>query len=444
MFRPHPRFLPLTLAACVLAPLPLAAQDAPFANSDLVALSDGAMLATGYIDGRLGPRAPDLLSVISRADDGAWSRADVAVTNSVATWPNVLALTADGQFAIATEPFAQPGENAATFSEIERGATLTVVDISDRSAPTVRSTLTAPSPPAAVDIHPSGSVVAVTFPFSGEIALYPLTNGDLGEPAVVPLGLEDVANTFVPEFEWHPTGRFAAVTLGGANNVAFYRFTDDMLEPWGRPVLTAPLPGKGLWTGDGAHFLVTTINITGDLAQEAYGRNTSLMSVIAFDDDDAPNSPPRRANDRSPTYESDPIQHAMVASVATGMGYVENFAISPDGRTMVGLNMAASWLPTDHPGHTRFSELVAHEIDPETGSLFKIGSTRLPGVVLPQGIVFDDAGRHIALTSYQDANGGPGQVQFWAFDSAAEEPFTNVGEPLSMPRGVHYLAKVPR
>ncbi|MEM8625283.1 MAG: hypothetical protein AAGG47_17415 [Pseudomonadota bacterium] len=402
------------------------------------------MLATGYIDGRLGPRAPDLLSVLSRADDGVWSRADVAVTNSVATWPNVLALTADGQFAIVTEPFAQPDESAETFSEIERGATLTVVEISDRSAPTVRSTVTAPSPPAAVDIHPSGSVVAVTFPFSGEIAIYPWTDGVFGEPTVVPLGIEAVDNTFVPEFEWHPTGEFAAVTLGGDNTVAFYRLADETLEPWGSPVSTAPLPGKGLWTDDGAHFLVTTINITGDLAQHAYGRNTSLMSVIAFDDDDMPNSPPRRANDRSPTYESEPIQHAMVASAPIGMGYVENFTISPDGRTIVGLNMAASWLPTDHPGHTRFSELTAHEIDPETGSLSAIGSTRLPGVVLPQGIVFDDAGRHLALTSYQDANGGPGHVQFWAFDPTAEEPFTNVGEPIPMPRGVHYLARVPR
>ncbi|MEO0831488.1 MAG: hypothetical protein AAFY03_13650, partial [Pseudomonadota bacterium] len=357
-----------------------AAQDAPFASADLIALSDGAMVATGYINGLLGPREQDLLSVLSRGKDGTWGRSDVNVSNSVATWPNVLAVTGDGQTAISTEPFAQPDEDARIFSEIEQGNTLTVVDLSDRANPTVRQTVEAAGPPTAIDIHPSGDVVAVTYAALGQIALYPLEDGRLGDPTVQDLGIEDLETTFVPEIKWHPSGDFAAVTLGGAAKIGFFRYTNDALEPWGAPISTAPLPGKGQWTSDGRFFLATTINITGDLAQLGYGRTSSLLTVVSFDDNDAPDSVPRRANDRSPTYESDPIQHAVAAVAPFGMGYVENFAISPDGRHVVGLNMVASWLPKDHPGHTDYSELTVLAFEGETGAVEMKGITRLSNV----------------------------------------------------------------
>lgn len=440
----RPRTAPVTLLTVMLSTTPLAAQDMPFAGSDLLALSDGAMVATGYIDGRLGSREPDLMSVVRRAEDGAWARADVVVPNSVGTWPNVLAVTADGRTAIATEPFSQPATDAELFSAIGRGRTLSVVDLSDRSNPTVRQTVEADGPPTAIDIHPSGAVAAVTYAADGKLALYPFADGKLGEPTVQELGLEGIASTFVPEIKWHPSGDFAAVTLGGAGKVAFYRYTDGRLEPWGEPVATAPLPGRGQWTADGRHFLVTVINISGDLAQVAYARNTSLMSVIAFDDNEEPNSPPRRANDRSPTYESAPVQHGLIASAPSGMGYVENFAVSPDGRWVVGLNMAASWLPKDHPGHTDYSELTLLSVDQETGAVERRATTRLPGVTLPQGIVFDAAGRYLAVSSYQDTSAGPGRIEFWSFAPESDEPFTKTGDAIPMPRGIHYLTTVAR
>lgn len=429
----------------LLAPPSLAdTRNAPFSNTDLIALSDGAMVASGYINGLLGPREPDLLSVLRRADDGTWTRADVAVPNSVATWPNVLAVTDDGQTAISTEPLAQPDADARAFSEIAPGTTLTVVDLSDRANPTVRQTVEAAGPPTAVDIHPAGDVVAVTYAALGQIALYPFENGLLGEPTVQALGIGGLENSFVPEIKWHPSGEFAAVTLGGAAKISFFRYANGVLEPWGAPISTAPLPGKGQWTADGRFFLATTINITGDLAQLGYSRSTSLLTVVSFDESDEPDSVPRRANDRSTTFESDPIQHAVVAVAPFGMGYVENFAVSPDGAHVVGLNMVASWLPKDHPGHTDYSELTVLSIEGDTGAVEMKGATRLPDVTLPQGIVFDDDGRHVAVTSFQGADAGPGQIGFWSFDPDAVEPFARVGDPIAAPRGVHFLTKVPK
>lgn len=418
------------------------AEPALFANAALVTLADGAMLPTAYIEGYLGPRRPDLLSVITLGGDGAPRRHDLSVSNSVMTWPNVLALTTDGRFAIVTEPFAQPAEDAATFAEIPRGARITVVELGDPAAPEIVQTVTAPSPPAAVDVHPSGEVVAVTLPFEGQIALYPLSDGRLGAPTLHPLGIDDLSNSFVPEFKWHPSGAFAAVTLGAADRVVFYRFDGDGLAPWGEPLRTAPLPGKGAWTPDGRHFIVTTITATADMAQLSYGRNASLFAVFAFDADATPNSPPRRANDRRTSYESAPVQHARIAHVPGGMGYVENFAISPDGRWIVGLNMAASFLPQGRVGYTDYSALTLFAFDPQTGAMTPHGVTRLDGVILPQGITFDASGDHLAVTSFQHQAGEGGSLSFWRLETGEAPGLRPVGAPVAMPRGVHLVERV--
>ena len=434
----------MTCAAAIAfaagAPLAIAAAQVPseFEARAIITLADGAMLATGYIDGVLGARQPDLLSVLT-----AGNRVDTAVSNSVATWPNVLALTPDQRFAIVTEPFSQPAAEAQAFADIERGHRVTVVDLNDPASPTVVQEIDAPGTPAAVDVHPDGRLVAVTLPFEGSIALYPFQDGRLGEPTVQTLGIEDLANTFVPEFKWRPDGDFAAVTLGGADRVVFYRFDGERLVPWGEPLQTAPLPGKGEWTPDGRHFIVTTITATGDMAQLGYGQNASLFAVFAFDDTPTPDSPPRRANDRTAAYESPAIQHARVAHIPGGMGYVENFAITPDGRHLVGLNMAASWLPGDHPGRTRYSELTLFGFEGETGRLTPLGTTRLDGVILPQGIAFDAEGRHLVVSSFQHDDREGGSLSFWRLDALENAPsIVPLGAVVPMPRGVHFIAIV--
>ena len=436
----------LLAAACLAATAALpasAAADIPegFQGRALLALADGAMLASGYIDGRLGPREPDLLRVIPLDGTGP---TDLPVSNSVATWPNVLALSPDQRYAIITEPFAQPAPEAQVFSEIERGQQITVVDLADPSAPRIVQSIEAPSSPAAVDVHPDGRVVAVTLPFIGQIALYPFTDGQLGEPAIQDLGLDDLNGSFVPEIKWRPDGRFAAVTLGGAGRTVFYRFTDGRLEPWGEPMHTAPLPGKGVWTADGRHFIVTTITATGDMAQVGYGQNASLFAVFAFDETDTPDSPPRRANDRSTEYASAPIQHARVAHVPGGLGYVENFVQSPDGRFVVGLNMVASWLPIGHPGRSTHSELTLFRFDGETGGLSALQTVRLDDTILPQGIAFDAAGDRLMVTSFQHDDRPGGSISFWRLREAADGTAELVadGQPIAAPRGVHFLATV--
>ena len=432
-------FVGAWMASLIAFPMITIAQEAPFKGERLVALSDGAMLASGYIDGHLGSRRPDFLSVLQIQKDGSVNRKDIAVSNSVATWPNVMSLTSDGNIAIVTEPFAQPTKEATKFSEIKRGSQITLVDISNPKSPLVIQKIKAPGTPSAIDIHPSGTLVAVTLPFEGQIALYPLEKGRLGEPKVQSLGIKTIKNTYVPEFKWHPSGKFAAVTLGGAARVIFYRLEDDVLKVWGEPLQTAPLPGKGQWTSDGRFFIVTTITATTDMAQLSYGSNASLFAVFAFDGDIVENSPPRRKNDRKSAYKSMPIQHSRVAHIPGGIGYVENFAISPDSRWVVGLNMAASWLPKGHPGRTTYSELTLFSLDINTGIMKPHSSVTMDDVILPQGITFDSSGNYLAITSFQHDKREGGSMSFWRLNKTGTPTLTPVGKTIPMPRGVHLV-----
>lgn len=431
----------LTFAA-MISPCftPAAAQSLPadFDAEALLVLSDGAMLASGYIDGRLGPRALDQLSVLV---PGKATFESLAVSNSVALWPNILALTPDNRFAIITEPFAEPDENAKLFSEIERGQLLTVVDVSNPLAPEVIQRVEAPSSPAAVDVHPSGKVVAVTLPFEGQIALYPFEDGQLGAPTTMGLGIEGLEGGFVPEFKWRPDGQFAAVTLGGADRVLFFKYENGELVPWGGPMKTAPLPGMGRWTPDGRHFIVTTITATADMAQLAYGMNTSLFAVFAFDDTDTPDSPPRRADDRKPEYTSPGVQHARLGHIPGGIGYVESFAISPDGSLIAAANMRGSWLPEGHAGRTEGSEVSIFTLDQDLGYIEHSFTLELPGVILPQGITFDADSSHLAVTSFQGKDGEPGALHIFSIEKLPSDRYEirPIGTPITLPRGAHFL-----
>jgi hypothetical protein len=414
-------------------------------------ISDGDMVATGYIDGKLGPKRPDLLSIIGLGDGASrpMPLGQIPVSNSVAGWPRNLATTPDGRFAIVTEVFGQRREADTDYASIPSGRLIQVIDIRNRLAPKLVQTVEVDGGPGAVDIHPGGQIVAVTLPAKGQMALYPFRDGRLGEPSVIGLGEIGVEQRGAQEFSWHPSGDFAAVTLGNANRVAFYRLTrageNPRLELWGPPLETAALPGRGRWTRNGRFYIVTQIGITSDTVQVGYAQTASLLGVFAFDADTQPNSPPRRANDRKAAYQSAPVQHAHVAQLPAGLGYVENFAISPDERWLVGLNMVASWLPEGHPGRSVDSKLELFRLDAERGALTHVSTTSFAGV-LPQGIAFEPSGQGLVVTTYQgkDVERGGGTLHAFRLQQG-EQPQLIKDETRSadIPRGAHTIELLP-
>lgn len=71
-----------------------------FAGRYLLAISDADMVASAYVDGKLNhsPDAKDTLTVISLPTSGQNPTiAQLNVSNSVASWPNVIAVSSDGK-----------------------------------------------------------------------------------------------------------------------------------------------------------------------------------------------------------------------------------------------------------------------------------------------------------------------------------------------------------
>lgn len=440
--------LALTLLACTAlaaaSPAPARA-DTPLAGLTgraLIALADGDMVASAYIDGQLGEKRPDLLHVIP-LDGGARTQAALPLSNSVQVWPNVLDISRDGRFAVVSEPRAERPAGAAALRDIPPGRTLSLVDLTDPRAPRITAGIELEGP-TAVSIHPGGRLVAVALLARGEVALVPIDEGRFGTPRIMALDLPGLADPTVRDIAWHPSGDFAAVTLPGAARVAFMRLagTDaaPALERWGDAIQTAPLPGRGRWTEDGRHYLVTVTGLHGAVAQLAYGRSTSTLDVIRFDATDRPDSPPTRGNDGQAEPEIPGVSHVRVASVPTGQGYVENFAISPDGRWVVGLNMRASWLPAGAPGRTAGSSLTLLRFDAATGDLVPVGEATTDAL-LPQGVAFDASSRRLVTTAFafDDPRRDGGALQFWAIEGEESPVLRRLDGDVAMPRGTHLV-----
>ena len=127
----------LVAASVACTPLVTTAQPSRHAPLDfegrmLLALSDADMVASAYVDGRLGAiEGSDTLSVIALGGDPrGWRAATVAASNSVAGPPVAVAATPDGRYAFVVETFTPrpEGKADAVFGDLRPGNRLQVVE----------------------------------------------------------------------------------------------------------------------------------------------------------------------------------------------------------------------------------------------------------------------------------------------------------------------------
>lgn len=163
-----------------------------FRGRYLVSVSDADMLASAYVNGRLGPReGRDALSVIPLGQHPRDLRAyETEASNSVAGPPNAIAVTPDGRYAFVVETFRprpDGNEQNQTFADLRQGNLLMVFDLRDPTRPAKVQELAVGERPTAVSVNFDGSMVAVTFHPSGAgsrtpLALFPFQNGRVGQP----------------------------------------------------------------------------------------------------------------------------------------------------------------------------------------------------------------------------------------------------------------------
>lgn len=413
----------------------VAAADAvqPFAGETLVAVSDGDMLASAYVNGRLGPRE-DADALIVAAIGAALADATVTtapVSNSVAGAPTAVAVTPDGRYAVVSESFGPRGADGETFRDLPVGSLLTLIDIADPAAPRVVERLDVGTRPEGLSLSPDGTLVAIAMhPADGRgVAFVPLEDGAFGEisyaaaPGTAPTDR-------ISHVEWHPTGAFVAITDVNRAMIRFARVlrgADGVtLEAWGNPVLVSKYPFMGRFTPDGRHFLTGNLYWGADVVgvwTEAPSGDVTAIRFAAEPGEDGP-------------------RHFLVGRAGTGIS-PEGVAISPDGEWAVTTNLEVSYAPADDPRHTPYSSLTLIDIDRETGRLKTIGTYAFDGV-LPEAAVWDAASQAIAVVNYDqlDAGRSGGSIDFWRLVTAPEPRLVKLRASVPTPHGPHSIVSV--
>ncbi|MEM1359955.1 MAG: hypothetical protein AAGF89_17240, partial [Bacteroidota bacterium] len=378
--------------------------------------------ASAYVDGDLGERpatATDRLEVLDGDQPELSTIGSLAVSNSVRRWPNSAALLSQGnkEYLLIAEQDGPAPKNARALNELKRGRFLSLVEVTNPTAPQLVDQLPFTGIPAAVAFRPGTGTFALTFIGNDSLVTGTVVEGQLRILTRSRIELPKLGQIpAIPHFTWHPSGQFAAVTLAGNDRVAFLRFDPKSAQPftvWGNVMRSPPLPGVGYFTHNGCFFLHTSIGLTGDEEQAAYGEQTSILSIIRFDSTETADSPPARRNDGQLTFLSPAVSHTKSGQYAFGRGYVETFAISPDDRLVIGLNMRASWLPEQAPGQTENSRLEAFTLDAERGIARWLGGHDFAGI-LPECIAFT-APRELATVSFDHLynNRGRGSLDRW-------------------------------
>jgi DNA-binding beta-propeller fold protein YncE len=131
------------------------------------------------------------------------------------------------------------------------------------------------------------------------------------------------------------------------------------------------------------------------------------------------------------------VQHRVI-STAIADNSPESLAISPDGSTVVTVNMRGTAFPPNSPRFTRQATLSLMTLD-RTGRLTKIDDYPFEGI-LPEGAAFDASGDSLAVAVYDYFTPKPeGGIEFWRVIQKPKPELQRTGYVVDVGRGVHQV-----
>lgn len=349
-----------------------------FRGRMLLAVSDADMVASAYVDGRLGPiEGTDTLAVVPLGAHPRELRAyEVPASNSVAGPPVAVAATPDGRHAIVVETWAPRPESAgeaATFADLRHGRKLTVVDLADPTRPVVVQTLDGPERPDSVSVSPDGRLVAIAVNHEGDgtrtpLVLYSFADGRLGEPAAPAIPGWQPGDRLI-HAEFHPTRPLLALVNETRAELAFVAIDGSgpglALRAYGDPVRIEKAPYMVRFTPDGRHAVANALYWGPDVEGTWNEAPRGSVVSVRLDAGALPDGSPR---------------HALVSRAVTGVS-PEGLAVSPDGTLVATTNLERSYLPYDDPRQTFFSSISLMRLDPATGTLTRAGEAACDGIL---------------------------------------------------------------
>ncbi|MCU0535993.1 MAG: lactonase family protein [Hydrococcus sp. Prado102] len=408
-----------------------------FTGRYLLAISDADMMASAYVDGKLmrSPDAKDTLSVISLPTNGQNSTvAQLNVSNSVASWPNVIAVSPNGNIAYIVETRGSASQGVQqvknVFTDLPAGAKVVAVDLSNPQKPVVANSLRLGRNPHNISINLEGNLLAIATDEPGKgVKLVEVNGTQFGRRFTLSVkNSEGKQPSRVSDIEWHPSGRYLAVTLDD-REITFQQVIRDArgnitLKPWGEAIKTINFPGAGKFTADGRFYVVPNLQWRTKTNELDYNNPPSGQLAVI-----------RMATNNTESNE--------VVSAATVGISPEGFDLSPDDSLIVAANARRSHLPWEDPRLTRESSISLVKMDKKTGRLTTIGEYKFKGI-MPQGVAFDAEGKSVAVTLFDtfDPEVRQGKVEFWRVIRGETPSLEKMGTPIDVVRGPHDLTLV--
>lgn len=410
-----------------------------FTGEALLVASDADMVATAYADAELDRVAgiEDALTVVELPLNAEQPEiASIPVSNSVMSWPQIIAVSPDGQRAYVVEVRSRPDDGINEFEDIDQmpeGSQLSIIDISERSQPKLIESVDIGRNPEHISISPDGNFLAVNLNEPGkELMIAALqSDGQLGERSYFPMQLDGTREDNQTAI-WHPSGRYLAIVQDQNRRVGFYGVQTAegaiAIEQLGDPLEVGNHLSHPRFTRDGRFLLVS------DLKWNLYGNRTlnfllntpGEMIAIKFEPDN-----------EEPT--------SIISKVEVGLS-PEGFAINPDESLIATVNLRRTGLPDFLPAWRGkpYGSLSLVQLDPLTGQMNTLEEYGFEGL-LPEQATFDAAGNSLAVVIFHDREPSPetGAVEFWNVVSDDTPRLERTGFKIDVVRGAHDVVLVP-
>ncbi len=411
-----------------------------FTGQALLVASDADMVATAYADAKLDriPGVEDTLTVVDLPLDSSESAvSSVRVSNSVMSWPQIVAVSPDGQRAYVVEVRARPADGIQEFDNIDQmpeGRTVSVVDIANPLQPKILESVNVGRNPEHVSISPNGRFLAINLEDPGrELLIVRLkADGRLGKRWYFPLEIDGTRQDNRAAI-WHPSGEYLAMTQDRNRRVGFYQVqtAEDEVEVnlIGEPLELGNHLSNPRFTSNGQFLLVP------DLKWSTYD-NPTLSFLL-------------NPKGEMIAVQFDPASEAatkVVSRAEVGLS-PEGFALSPDDTLIATVNMRRTYLPSFIPAWRGkpFSSLSLVKFDPASGELITIGKEYGFEGLLPEQATFDAAGNSLAVVIYNYREPSPktGAIEFWNVISEDTPYLERTGHTLDVVRGAHDIVLIP-
>ncbi|MDJ0636499.1 MAG: hypothetical protein QNJ34_25200 [Xenococcaceae cyanobacterium MO_188.B29] len=426
---------PVAIAKVSPSPQPIT-----FTGDKLLIASDADMVATAYADAKLDRVAgiEDTLTVIDLPLNSENPQiATVQISNSVMSWPQIIATSPDGKRAYIVEVRSRPEDGIQqleTIDDMPEGKLITVVDLSNARQPKIIESVPVGRNPEHISISPDGKLLAVNLEDKErELLIVKLQpDGKLGERFYFPMSSEGT-RTDNRTAIWHPSGKYLAMTQDINSNIGFYEVTtvsngDIEVKPYGKPLEVGNHLGHPRFTTNGRFLLVCDLKWS--------TKSLPLLNYLA--------NPPGKAI--SIKFEPESAQLPQIVSkVEVGLS-PEGFAISPDESLMAIVNMRRTYLPSFIPAWRGkpYSSLSLVKFDSDSGQLTNIDEYGFEGL-LPEQVTFDAEGKSLAVVifNYREPSPKTGAVEFWNVVSGDKPRLERTGSKIDVVRGAHDLVLVP-